>query len=202
MKNKKIIEKFDNQAKLYEKARYNKTLSRLRREIIPSASGNVLEVGVSVGANFPYYTDDVDHLTGIDFSSEMLKHAREAADHYEINPTLIHADIDEVFFEPQTFDTIVSTLTVCGYDDPNATLKKYHAWCKTDGLVLFLEHGLSSNPFLSITQKMINPVFKKIGGCNSNRDIPKLIKTAGFEIIQIKYIWSEIISLIWAKPIK
>lgn len=202
MKNKRIINKFDNQANLYEKARYNKMLSSLREKIIPSASGNVLEVGVSVGANFPYYTDDVNHLTGVDFSSEMLKHAHVAASHYQISLTLMQADIDEVLFEPHSFDTIVSTLTVCGYNDPIATLKRYRSWCKDDGLVLFLEHGLSSNAFLSFTQKAINPIFKKISGCNSNRDIPKLIEKAGFEIIQIDHVWSEIISLIWAKPIK
>lgn len=201
MKKKKLIRKFDKHAETYEKNRNNKTLARWRRQIIPYATGDVLEVGVGVGANFPYYRKDVT-ITAVDFSAEMIKRAKESARKFQVKTHFIEADMDELSFEKNAFDTIVSTLTVCGYRDPMATLNRLHKWCKIDGAVLFMEHGLSSNPLLSLTQKAINPLFKTVSGCNCNRNIPELIEAANFEIVRIERYWSNVFSLIWARPRK
>lgn len=202
MTNRKGPTQFDKQANLYETSGYLKILAQKRKRLIASASGEVLEVGVGVGANFPYYTDQVGHVTAMDISSEMVKRAKDRAFNYNVQASFIQTDIADLAFKPNQFDTIVSTLTVCGYADPIATLKNFRTWCREDGIILFLEHGLSRSRALAQFQKIIDPVFKKVTGCHCDRDIIQLIEQAELKIIRKESFWSDIVSLIWAKPSK
>jgi len=57
-----------------------KRLKRLRREVAEDVHGRVLDVGVGVGSNWPYFPDDTGYA-GIEPNEAMLeralKHARE-----------------------------------------------------------------------------------------------------------------------------
>lgn len=168
--------------------------------MIPHAYGNVLEVGVGAGANFPHYNRDHVHVVGVDFSAKMIKAARQTASDYQIDAAFIESDVESLHFEPNSFDCIVSTLTLCGYPDPIKILNQFNSWCKRDGKVLLMEHGLSSNAFLSGTLKTINPLFKQVSGCHCNRNIQALLSESDLEIERIERYWQGIIHLIWAKP--
>ena len=53
--------------------------------------------------------------------------------------------------------------------------------------MIFCEHGKAPDENTLKWQERINPYWKKIsGGCNINRDIPNLIKSAGFSITQLE----------------
>lgn len=55
MKKEKLVKKYNKHVKMYGRSCGNRTLARWRRQILESAYGEVLEVGVGIGANFPYY---------------------------------------------------------------------------------------------------------------------------------------------------
>ena len=58
---------------------------------------------------------------------------------------------------------------------------------KPNGKLLFCEHGIAPDESVAKWQKIINPVWNKIaGGCNLNRDIPRLIKSSGLKISEIE----------------
>ena len=58
---------------------------------------------------------------------------------------------------------------------------------KPNGKLLFCEHGLAPDERVAKWQKIINPVWNRIaGGCNLNRDIPKLIESSGLKISEIE----------------
>ena len=58
---------------------------------------------------------------------------------------------------------------------------------KPEGRLLFCEHGLAPDRNIAKWQRKINPIWTKIaGGCNLNRDIPKLITSSGFKILNME----------------
>nr|WP_270578474.1 methyltransferase domain-containing protein [Caldibacillus thermoamylovorans] len=76
MKQKNLIKEYDKQVTMYEKNRENPNMAAWRRKIINSANGNILEVGIGVGANFSHYNKEKVHVTGVDFSAKMIKSAK------------------------------------------------------------------------------------------------------------------------------
>lgn len=203
MKKEKLIKKYDSQASMYENSRNNPTVAGWREKLIKSAYGKVLEVGVGVGANFPHYDKQkVSEIIGVDFSKEMIKSAEQQAITNQLHVHFIHQDVDTLSMQSNSFDSIVSTLTLCSYPDPVKTLNKYNDWCQEDGAVLFLEHGLSSNVLLSMTQKVVDPLYRRFSGCHCDRDILKIMEASKLQIKHIDQYWSGMISLIWAKPNK
>lgn len=74
------------------------------KEFLAKAHGNVLDLGCGSGRNFipgDYY------VFGIDFSSEMLKHARKRGKDMEKKPLLAKADLCSIPFGKNTFDFVV-----------------------------------------------------------------------------------------------
>lgn len=198
MKKEKLIKKYDKQVKMYEKNRDQATLSNWRRKLLKNAYGNVLEVGIGVGANFPFYNRENVYITGVDFSQQMINSAKRLA----IKANFIQSDIDQLRFEENAFDCIVSTLTLCSYPEPVVTLNKFNEWCKPNGTILLMEHGLSSKRLLSTSQNIINPLFKKISGCHCNRDMIAIIDQSDLQFEHAERYWQDIMCLVWAKPSK
>jgi len=65
-------------------------------------------------------------------------------------------------------------------------LKEINRVLKPKGKLLFCEHGLAPDNNIQYWQNKINPLWKKVGGgCNLNKDIPKLILENGFNIMKI-----------------
>jgi hypothetical protein len=57
---------------------------------------------------------------------------------------------------------------------------------KPKGKLLFCEHGLAPDKNVRFWQNTINPIWKKVsGGCNLNKNIPRLIRENGFNIISL-----------------
>lgn len=195
----KLIRKFDKQAKMYEVRRRKRTEKVWRERLIRCARGSVLEVGVGAGANFPFYEKSVS-VTAVDFSNEMLSRAKLAAIECSVRAEFMQSDIESLDFSDHSFDTIVSTLTLCGYDDPIAVLKKFNRWVKADGQILLMEHGVSSNRILGFMQKVVDPLFVKTIGCHQNRDMKQIFHQSGIEIMETERHLLGMVHLVWAKP--
>ena len=121
MNQDKLIRIFDKQANGYEKRRKNQSQAKWREKLLSSAKGKVLEVAVGAGANFQYYPRG-DEVTAVDFSGEMLKKAKAAAIEEGMDAQFIHSDVESLSFEDYSFDTIISTLSLCGYENPMKVL--------------------------------------------------------------------------------
>ena len=65
----------------------------------------------------------------------------------------------------------------------NESLFEIKRVLKDDGVILFCEHGKAPDSKIELWQNRINPIWGKLfGGCNINRDIPKLILEGNFQI--------------------
>ncbi|WP_244520368.1 class I SAM-dependent methyltransferase [Fictibacillus solisalsi] len=201
--NKKLIKKFNRQAQTYDRMRENQFQRKWREKLIGEAKGHVLELAVGAGGNFPFYKiEKIDTITAVDFSPEMLGKAKKAARQYHLPAAFIESDIDELFFENQQFDSIVSTLSFCGYSSPARILENVSKWCKPNGQVLLLEHGISSNFLISTLQRALDPLAVKTVGCHQNRNIMKLVNHSPLDIQKAEHHWLNVFHLIWAKPRK
>jgi len=199
MEKQKRIRIFDRQATQYDKNREDPRQERWRKNLLSYAKGGVLELAVGTGANFPFYPLDVK-ITATDFSEAMLEKAQRAAKYHQLNVDFICSDIEEMNFSDHSFDTIVSTLSFCSYNNPLIVLDKINRWCKPDGTILFMEHGISSNLMVAAVQKALNPLLYRVYGCHHTRNILGLIQESDIKINTVESYWLNMVHLIWAKP--
>lgn len=194
-----LSRKFDRQADRYSKRRENDSTFKYRRKIFGKAEGRVLEVGIGVGLNYSFYKKNIE-LTGVDFSPEMLKKAQDAAKEYPFTSIFIREDVEAIDFAENSFDTIVSSGTLCAYRNPVQVLNNFQKWCRPDGQVLLLEHGISTNKPLALLQKTLDPLAVKMAGCHANRDISGLVRSSKLQLIKEERYLAGNVYLIWAKP--
>jgi ubiquinone/menaquinone biosynthesis C-methylase UbiE len=203
----RLIHKFDKQAKMYEIRRKKLTVSRRsvervwREKLISDATGKVLEVAVGAGANFHFYSKDVE-VTAVDFSGEMLRKAQTSAADNGIRAEFLQSDVESLSFPDDSFDTVVSTLSFCGYEDPHSVLTAFQKWCKPGGRILLMEHGLGSNRLLRGCQHALDPVFNKMVGCHCNRDLTNILAKSGIHIHRAERHMLDMVHLVWATPHK
>nr|WP_246364048.1 class I SAM-dependent methyltransferase [Halobacillus locisalis] len=197
VKKEKLIEKYDSHVELHSKQ--HPTIERWRARLLDGVQGSVLDSGVGAGGNFPYYGKDV-RLTGVDFSPKMIERAQEQAVKYGIEADLMVEDIEEVDLRAGQFDYVVSTLTLCSYPNPVRVLNRFGEWCKDDGEMLLLEHGLSVNKAIRALQKGVEPVFHQVTGCHVHRDILEIVRRSDLELVSAEGHWSGIFHLVRARP--
>ena len=202
MDNPTLIRKFDKQAKSYGRGSRKKGMDwKWRKKLLPSAKGKILELSVGAGKNFRLYPKTA-HITAVDFSAKMIEKARENADYYQIQADFIIAPVEDLTFPENTFDTIVSTLSFCAYDDPVTVLKKVQTWCKPDGQILLMEHGRSSYRLLGWLQDRLDGWQYRTAGCHPNRDMMQIIKDAGLHIDKAEHKFFHSVHLLWRHPDK
>ncbi|MEC0309139.1 class I SAM-dependent methyltransferase [Paenibacillus lautus] len=199
MNKESLIRKFNKQAAIYERNTRQRRLGEWRQRLLQDVEGNVLEVAVGAGANFPFYQRDKVNVTAVDFSPEMLNRARRMASELGIRANFLERDIETLELPERSYDCVVSTLSLCGYEDPVKALNKINRWAKPGGRVYLLEHGMSTNRFLGAMQHLINPAGRRISGCHFNRDMIHIANASELNIVKTERYWNGIVHLIWAQ---
>ncbi|WP_188455504.1 class I SAM-dependent methyltransferase [Virgibacillus oceani] len=201
MEKERRIHLFDKQAAKYEKRRKRQSGNGWRRRMFGSVKGKTLEVAVGAGMNFNYFPKSIEY-TGVDFSPAMLEKAKAAAKEYAIKSEFVLSEVENLSFPENTFDTIVSSGTLCSYEDPVKVLKLFNKWCKKDGKILLLEHGIVENAVLGWFQKRLNPFVLKRVGCHQDRDILEIVRRSSVEIVNCERELLGYLYMIWASPDK
>ena len=161
-----------------------KPINYQRDKIVPLAKGIVLDIGIGSGLNIPFYNkSNIDHLYGLDPSEELLKIAKPLAKKNELEIEFLQCGAEAIPLPDQSIDTVLITYTMCTIPDIKLSNSEIMRVLKPEGQLLFCEHGLAPDKNIAKWQRRINPIWSKIaGGCNLNRDIPKLITSSGFKI--------------------
>lgn len=155
-----------------------------RTNLLSQVSGKVLEVGIGTGSNLSFYPEQIESLTGVDFSKGMLHQAREKVSKgkYPFPVELVEADIQALPFPDETFDSIVSTCVFCSVPDPLIGLKELKRVCKPTGHIYMLEHMKSENKLVGLVMDMLNPFTVRLWGANINRETMKNIQLSGLSV--------------------
>jgi ubiquinone/menaquinone biosynthesis C-methylase UbiE len=158
---------------------------RCRNAVVPLASGRVLELGAGGGINLALYDRRrVTDVVGIDPSAGLIARAEDAMAPADTGFFRIERGVGEDMpFAAASFDTVLSTFTLCSVQSPARVLAEAARVLKPGGRLLFLEHGLSPEPAIQRWQRRIEPVWKRIaGGCHLTRPVTEGVVAAGFAV--------------------
>jgi ubiquinone/menaquinone biosynthesis C-methylase UbiE len=170
-----------------------------RRELLQKAHGQVLELSAGAGANFRFYPQGVS-VMAVDVSSAMIEEAKAAARDEGVAAQFICSAVEELTLPPHSFDTVVSTLSLCAYDDPVAVAGRMGRWCKPGGRILLMEHGLARPPVLRWLQHRLDGLQYRYIGCHMDRDILRVVQEAGLTVVHVQRKLWGMIYLIEAHP--
>ena len=161
-----------------------KPTRKQREKIVPLARGDVLEVGIGSGLNLPYYDQDkIRKIWGLEPSEGMRRLAEKKLVDSTLDLEFIDLPGEEIPLADNSVDTVVVTYTLCTIPDAGKALEGMRRVLKKDGCLLFTEHGQAPDEDVRRWQRRLNPAWSFVaGGCNMNRDIPKLITDAGFRL--------------------
>lgn len=175
---------FNRQARTIYKSRPLSTgAQRRRRMLLGDIGGDILETGCGPGYNFSYYKAG-SLVTAVDVSPEMLRLANARPQRSDITVKFIQGDITDLVFPPASFDAIVSTLTFCAYEKPEAVLSTLAVWLKPGGYAAVYEHGLSNSRVINAFLNSTDRLFHKRLGCHQNRNMRRLFQNSGLRILK------------------
>ena len=171
-----------------------------RAEIVPLAAGRVLELGAGGGLNFRHYDPaKVTSVTGIDPSTKLRAFAEAAPRAAGLPVELVDGSAEALPFAEASFDTVLSTYTLCTVPDAARAIAEARRVLRPGGRFLFCEHGLAPDAGVSAWQRRLDPLWGKLfGGCHLTRQagteiakhftltwrdegyLPKMLRIAGW----------------------
>lgn len=161
---------------------------KTRAQVVPLASGRVLEIGIGTGLNLGFYdASKVSAIVGVDPAAQMQALARRRAERIAIPLEMVALELGQIQAADASFDSIVCTFTLCTIPEPLAALREMRRVLKPGGKLLFSEHGRAPDPGVRRWQQRLTPLWKPLaGGCHLDRDIPALLKAGGFNIREVQ----------------
>ncbi|CAN5883322.1 methyltransferase domain-containing protein [soil metagenome] len=172
---------------LIEKACRSAGILEERKRCVPRASGRTLEIGVGTGLNLGLYDRErVTQLLAIDPSPSVLAKARERIAECHVPVELQEAAAEALPFDAGSFESVVMTYSLCSVDEPLRALREIRRVLRSDGRLLFVEHGLARARSTRAWQRGLTPLWKRVSGnCHLDRDVPAELREAGFRLEEL-----------------
>lgn len=157
-------------------------IKKARKDLFPSVSGKVLEIGSGTGSNIPYYNiDNIDSLIVSDF------HVKKVLSKKQSNKiSVLEVDVQNLPFPDQSFDFVIHTLVFCSVADVDKGLREIRRVLKPGGTLLFIEHVLPTGKHLKKAVNLLNPAWTKMSnGCHLNRSFIQTLSKNNFEVKKV-----------------
>jgi len=175
-------------------------IHRERELVCAPLSGRVLEVGFGSGLNVTHYPAAVTSVAAVEPSDRgwALSSDRRQLSAVAIERTGL--DGQDLTEGDASCDSALVTFSLCTIPDPVRALREIARVVRPGGVLAFLEHGLAPDPGIARWQRRLDPIERRVaGGCELSRDIPALIREAGFEVttLEAKYLPGPAIGKPW-----
>ena len=158
-----------------------KGLADQRSQLLSGLDGDVLEIGAGTGANLRAYPATLRSLTLTEPSPQMASRLRSKAEGSRPDATIVAAPAEDLPFDDESFDAVVTTLVLCSVDDVAAAARELRRVLRPDGRLVVIEHvARPGGP--SLPQRLWDPVQHVVGrNCHVTRDTRSVLRVAGFD---------------------
>jgi ubiquinone/menaquinone biosynthesis C-methylase UbiE len=174
--------KYDRQISFFERILFGDG----RAWVCSQARGKVLELACGTARNLPFYGDEVEELTGIELSPQMLAIARRRAAEVGHPADLRVGDVQELEFPDESFDTVTCTLGFCTIPDTRAGAAEAFRVLRPGGQLLLLEHVRSPAALVRGAQRLLDPLAVRFEADHLLREPLDYLPSVGFEIDEIQ----------------
>jgi len=160
-------------------------IQKQRQKVVPLAHGVVLEVGIGTGRNLPFYdVTKVERLIGVDPSAASWALAQDRAEQCGVDVDFRALSGEQLPLDDHSVDCAVVTYALCAIPNPTAALHEMRRVLRSDGVLLFCEHGRAPAGHVQRWQDRLNPAWKPFaGGCHLNRDVLQMLDDGGFDVV-------------------
>ena len=153
------------------------SFTKYRQEVLAGVEGEVLEIGFGTALNLSYYPEKIRKIITVDNNPGVHRIAQKRIEKSSV--TVDHKILsgEHLPMADNTFDSVVSTWTLCSIQKVEQALKEIYRVLRPGGKFFFIEHGLSNEAEIQVWQNRLNPVQKIIGdGCHLNRNMRQIIE--------------------------
>jgi len=154
---------------------------KYRKEQLASVDGEILEIGVGTGLNLPHYPEHVRRIVTVDPNPGMNRKLQRRIEQSGIDVDKRVLSSEQLPFDDETFDCVVSTITLCSIPHVEQALGELLRVLKPGSRLLFLEHGLSPDEKVARRQRRWNWAQRLFAdGCTLTLDVASLLATQPF----------------------
>lgn len=162
-------------------------IAPLRRAVLEGLHGKVLDLGFGSGTNLPLLPATVTEVVAVEPSDEAWQMSSVRRTRSSAPVVRGGLDGEHLSLPDGACDSAVVTFALCSIPDPVQALREVRRVLAADGELHFLEHGLAPERRVQRWQHRIDPVQKRLfGGCHLARDIPAIVREAGFEVTSLR----------------
>ncbi len=135
-------------------------------------------------------------MIGIDISEGMLSRISDAdRDRAE----LFQMDAQALGFRENVFDSVFDTFVFCSVPDAIRGLEEVYRVLKPGGCLVALEHMRPDSRLPAALFDLLDPVTAAASGVHINRETVRNIAEAGFQVEEVRYLFTSVFRLILAR---
>ena len=156
-------------------------LQTVRRAMLATVSGDVIELGAGDGKSLPYYPyQNLHSLTLVDLRFSKSAHNFDVQ---QVPVTFVHRKLDDLPFDKHSFDCACLFFALSSTNEPYRVLAALRRTLRPGARVLFIDYLRPGGPaaLLFDSASMLRRVATR--GRSLNRNVSTMLEVSGFRII-------------------